>query len=313
MRSELIANFDLYAYLDDRGIQYKTHGQDIGHGWIGMPCVFCNDHATHLGINLESKFFKCWLCNAKGSIVDFIKGVDEVSTKEAIETAEGFTLGWEHGWDEEDEFDEHKRKKGDILPVGFKYITARSAPPLVRHWFKKRKFPLSFCEEYRLGFCRMGGDHPLHLIIPITMNHRLVSYIAADLTGYADNKYVMCPNAVALVEKNGVVFGVDEIVDLKKVVIVEGVTDKWRVGINAVAFLTKNWHTNQVLQLQKKTSHKTKVIVLLDADAKRKAKELSAALQLFYKKVYTVQIEKKDRSSDPDGLSKKLIKRILSV
>ena len=60
---ELNSTFDVYEYLDDRGLVYSEEGDNVSEGWVNITCPFCGDDKNHMGINLRSKYFHCWICN----------------------------------------------------------------------------------------------------------------------------------------------------------------------------------------------------------------------------------------------------------
>ena len=59
-------DFDIINYLENREIDYHKAGEkNVGKGWININCPFCDDPSWHLGINLKSKFFNCYICEQK--------------------------------------------------------------------------------------------------------------------------------------------------------------------------------------------------------------------------------------------------------
>lgn len=47
----------LKQLLIDYRIPFSEQGKNIGNGWIGLKCPFCDDHSNHLGLNLQYDFF----------------------------------------------------------------------------------------------------------------------------------------------------------------------------------------------------------------------------------------------------------------
>jgi len=73
--------FDIKKYLEYKDIPYKTGGENVTRGWIEITCILpkCSDHKEHLGINLKSLFYKCWLCGGKGHATHLISLIENCS------------------------------------------------------------------------------------------------------------------------------------------------------------------------------------------------------------------------------------------
>ena len=69
--------FDLYAYLDDRGIDYRSEGKNIGRDDIAIRCFACDDPSAHLAIHRDKGIWHCWSCGEKGNLWDLIRLVEE--------------------------------------------------------------------------------------------------------------------------------------------------------------------------------------------------------------------------------------------
>ena len=308
---KLMKNFDVISYLEDRNIAVTESGKNVGKGWIGIQCMFCPDSGNHLGIRLKENTFSCFKCKTSGSILSLIKEVDAVDFKKAKEILPLFQKDTFFYEDEEKEPIIDIEKNDNILPREFKKIIKGEEPLSVKKYFKRRKFPLQYAQKYQAGYCRTG-KYAYHMILPIFMYKKLVSFIAVDLLGTSKLKYVFCPNEIALVNKSDLVYGFDEIKNADKIYIVEGVTDKWRVGKNAIALLTNKCSTSLLLKIKSVIKSTCKIVVLLDIDAKRNAEKLSSEIKsiFFSNEVLFIEIEKKDHAKDPDLFSKKQLKFI---
>ena len=83
-------------------------------------------------------------------------------------------------------------------------------------------------------------------------------------------------------------------------VLVEGVTDQWRMGNGACCLMGKNYTPEQLNYLKENLNREARVIVVLDRDAWKKAKEFAKELSLWWK-VKVVELDE----ADPDRLSPK--------
>ena len=83
-----LETFDPIAYFEDRDIAYSTEGKNVTENWVNIECPFpfCDDsvlHSNHLGINLESKLFSCWICGEKGGMDRLIQELEGCSWSES--------------------------------------------------------------------------------------------------------------------------------------------------------------------------------------------------------------------------------------
>lgn len=308
MRRSLKEKFDVVSYLEDHDVEYSLSGDNVSAGgWIGVQCPFCYDPKNHCGINLEHKNFYCWICNEKGDIVKLIQELENTTFIRAKHRVE--------------EYQEHpliapkrtnKRLFQSILPSGAFQIEEGKEPSLVLKYFKKRRFPLSWCQKYDLHFCPAHGEYPLRLIIPVFQDGEVVSFQAADMTGKASKKYEHCPNDRAKAPNTHNLYGIDDVGD--QVVLVEGVVDKWRIGDAGVAMFSKRFTREQILLLHEKAKNKV-IKILLDADTvdsrgiSEEAEKLCSTLMSQYGfvdvAVYTLS------EGDPGSLSPRLIDMLL--
>ena len=80
-----IQDFDIIAYLESREVEYHTSGKNVTSGWIEINCPFCfpEDPSWHLGINLDTKLYNCYICGNKGSPINLIMEIDQCSFPKA--------------------------------------------------------------------------------------------------------------------------------------------------------------------------------------------------------------------------------------
>ncbi len=299
--NQLKVDFDVRSYLDDIGIDYYESGdKNVSDGWIGIPCSFCgNDPSWHLGIHYEKgNYFKCWICDESGDIITLIQKLEGVGFGVAKAKLERYQGGIRP------EREKVSREYSSILPEGFERIVSGEEPLLVKQWFKRRRFDLSLCQEYRLGWASCG-EYQLRLIVPVYLDARLVSFQAVDMTGQARVKYLDCPEDRAVIPNKYLLYGIDGVGE--QVILEEGVTDKWRTGRDAVALFTKSWTAQQLALLYEKARNK-RVKVALDMDAIRDGEKLAYRLCELFPDVVFVEL---DEAKDPDQLTAEEVKRMV--
>jgi len=309
---QLKDNFNVVEYLEDQGIEYHTEGKNVTQGWVNITCPFpyCGDPSWHLGIHHEEgNYFSCWVCGESGDIIKLIMELEQINFKKAEVRLKQY-----QGLIRREERPRERKIYRSILPEGFELIEEGREPELVKYFFGERGFDLSICQHYGLGWVPFG-EYQLRLIVPVyyrnggyASGEYLVSFQAVDMTGQARGKYLDCPPGRATVENKNLLYGMERVKG-DQIILVEGVTDKWRIGMDAVALFTKNWTRQQINLLYERARHK-RLKVLLDLDAIRDGGRLAKELSTLWPEVVFVELEEGD-PKDPAEFGDELVKRVL--
>ena len=301
-------NFDVRAFLDDQGVAYALEGDNVSTGWMNIKCLFCSDHANHLGVRLAGGSYHCWLCDETGDAISLIRAVLGCGFPRAFKVLESYQ-GRVPLWDESTPKVSRATK---VLPDEFVPIEAGREPELVKRWFDRRRFSLDICQVWRLGWCEFGS-YALHLIVPVFLDGDLVSFQAADLTGKASSKYRSCPDERSILPLKSCLYGLDEAVKASgPIILVEGVTDKWRLGVNAVALFGKGWKYAQIDLLANRAGDNRLIRVLLDLDAMQDGEYFQRTLEVWFNRTQYIKLEPGD-PKDPDQFSEDLIRKVVMV
>jgi hypothetical protein len=299
--------FDVRAWLDDVGVSYSTGGDNVSSGWIGMKCIYCPaDHADHLGVNLRGRYFHCWLCGAGGDALQLVRDVEGLPFALAVERLERFqSVG------AVEEPGHAPREYAGLLPARAVPLDVRALPVPVEQYLRRRRFDRGIIGEYGLMWCGADGEYPLRLIVPVRVGGELVSWLAADVTGRAGRKYLDCPKDRALVHNKAVVYGIDDVADASLIVVVEGVTDRWRVGRRrCVAMFWKDWTPEQLLMLNHGIRRDARVIVMLDADAHEYGRNLGEQLAQMHSGAVEIVLLP---NGDPGGMSDNELEEVMRI
>lgn len=286
--------FDIKAYLTSRGIPYKTSGENVTRGWIEIACVLpnCSDHKEHLGINLKSLIYKCWLCGGKGHALHLISLIDNCSEGVARTIAKKFPLeDNDEIWEDEPE----TIKKPFFLP---EESSDKDWPSTHLNYLISRGFdPKIIIPRFQLRFVHTVGDYRFRIIIPIFINHQLVSFTSMDVLRQNDGRppYQDCPLNQAIVPVKECLYNIDSVKD--KAIIYEGVTGVWRFGDGSVASFTSNLTSNQILLLKRKKVKEA--FILYDPDAEQKGENMATQLSGIISHVEQIRFN----SGDPKDLS----------
>jgi len=295
--------FDVKAWLDARGVSYDEEGKNISYGWIGMECPFCNDPSTHFGVNVEDKFFSCWVCGVQGRMPKLVQKIDGVNYAKVYDTIEEFSTAPIRR-----KKVARRRKTENILPPEAEVILRGREPLLVRRYFEKRSFPLSLCQERGLLFSEFG-EYMLSLIIPVELDHEVVTFQSLDLTGLRDVKYRSCPAEKSARSVKESVYNIDVAKGQKQIIVMEGVTDVWRVGDCGVGIFGKVVTEAQLLILLEVVGPDKMIKVLLDADAKKESWRTYEKLHAIFDTVKLVHLG----AGDPGNLTQREVQGLLEL
>lgn len=289
---ELKERFDVCSYLSDLGVAWSGLGDNVGEGWVGIKCIYCMDKMNHLGINLKGKYFKCWKCSASGDIVKLIRDLEDVEFFRAVERLKQYASELYVSPKQEKILYTGNNNKEVRLPPFAERIKSGLEPKIVRVYFRRRNFSLDLCRRYRLYYCARG-NWKFRLIVPIYYRGRMVSFQGVDVTGKAGVRYKNCPKEWAIIQNRHLVYGIDSVKN--QCILVEGVTDKWRIGDGACALFGKNVTKEQLSFLSSNLDRGVKIKTLFDADAYRKTRALGhGGLNYYFLKVISISLEKGD-------------------
>ena len=183
-----------------------------------------------------------------------------------------------------------KRDKNfDVLS---KFNFDNSMLPIHENFLKSRYFdPIHIMEKYKIKFCGPLGHYKLRIIVPVFDRGQCISFVARDATNRAKSPYLNCPNEQGLIDIRNTVYNLDNARG-PDVIVVEGVTDVWRIGDNCVATLGIKYTTMQVLTL----SQYRRCFILFDSEdqAQEQAEKLSYDLATIVQEVTRLQLPKGD-------------------
>ena len=171
------------------------------------------------------------------------------------------------------------RRPSDVGPMRQnhrRYLERRGFDPdlVEREWGVLGTGPVSSLDD--------GAGKPVdyrhRLLVPVVWGGREVSFQARDVTGKSDLRYVSCPVTRELVHHKHVLYGRQERWG-EVGIVVEGVTDAWRLGPLACATFGVTYTAEQVVELAR---HFRRVAIVFDSEpqAQAQARRLAATLRL---------------------------------
>lgn len=262
--------------LDKHNIPYSSEGKNIAKGWIGLECPFCGDTRNHMGINLTTSMFSCFICGKKGTFKFLIHE---------------FTGIWIDGKAEKS-FIQHKEKiRAKEISYDFNEINETH-----KDYLRKRNYePEDIIEKYQVKSGGFAGIYKYRIIIPYFFKNKLITFTSRDVTGLQEVKYKSLANELSIKTPKETLYGIDQCQET--VIVVEGIFDSWRIGKGSVALSGKIASEEQIHLLKEFK----RIFIMLDKDAEKEATELAHNIESSFNDVHLVTLDIKD----PDCLNQK--------
>lgn len=285
--------FDIKSYLTSKDISYKEKGKNVTKGWININCILpgCSDDSNHLGINLKTLIYKCWICGQKGHAIRLVQIIENCSEGIAKQIIKRFpSADQEDFWQEEPIVSKNKNL---ILPSEIE----KEWPQIHLDYLSSRGFdPLTLIAKFLLRPVYTLGKYRFRIIIPIYMNNQLVSFTAMDVLRQDERpKYMDCPISEAIIPVKQCLYNIDSVKD--KAIIYEGPTGVWRFGDGSICSFTADLTIEQINLLVKKKVKQ--IFILFDPNAQEKGERVAHQLSGIIPSVEQIRF----KSGDPKDLS----------
>lgn len=287
--------------FSDFGISYS----ETQNNWINIQCCWCDDPSEHLGFSLTNDYCNCFRCGPHyldqtiGKLLNLTK-------------AQTYQLIKQYGGKSKRKIKPTAiRMKAHLLPSGVsplmknhrQYLEKRGFDPekLEREWRLLGTGPFSLLDEL---------DYKHRIIAPIFWNGKQVSFQSRAISERSDRRYKCCPPDRELVHHKHILYGRQEAWE-KTGIVVEGITDVWRLGEKAFATFGTEFTSWQVNVMAK---HFKRVFIVFDTEiqATKQAKKLAASLREGGVVVHRIILSP---GEDPGSMSQKdanhLVKQIL--
>lgn len=307
MDKPYLGAFDIKTYLDHHHIRYWETGKNVSYGWIAIQCPWCDDHLNHLGINLNSKSINCFRCTVSGTVIKLVMKFDNIGFDTACQIIKNYSSfsqlshkNYSELLAEREKLDQEalRKPKLDIIEH---YKFKKEMQKFHRDFLISRRYDPDDLKIYDLYFGRPIGDFALRIIIPISFQKQVVSFVARDATGKSNVPYVNCPNKIAHMDIKDTLYGIDSCKN-DTVLVVEGILDKWRIGDDTVATYGDKYTSAQVELLR----NYRRIFVLFDTEknAQENAQNLCNDLNGFVSEVIRLELDR----GDPDDLDENDVK-----
>lgn len=284
---------DIIELFRDYNIPYANEGErHHREGWINTPCPFCTGNpGNHLGYPINGGPFVCHRCGIHPIKLTLSKllSIPESEVNNILRNYGGSPTIPK-------EIKRKIRKKSHKLPPSTnimqrqhrKYLEKRNFDPekLEKEWMLLGTGPIAKLDK---------TDYKHRIIAPIYWNGEQVSFQGRDITNKSQLKYLTCSEERELIHHKHILYGrQDQWSDIG--IIVEGITDVWRLGVHAVATFGIKYTPKQ-MRLIAKSFKKTFILFDDDPQAIEQAKQLVSDLRFRGQDSIRIPL-----SGDPGGM-----------
>lgn len=255
-------------------------------GWTNVECPLCTGNAGyHLGYEEDTDRFHCWRCGPHKH-VEAIAGLLKTGNGEAARLWKRYSSKRPRRIHRKPKVIERQIKVS--LPPGTQTMKKRH-----RRYLRSRGFDPDRLEE-TWGLLGTGpfGPYKFRIVAPITFEGKLVSYQGRDITNRQRLRYKACPMEKEARHHKACLYGLDQVPG-ETVVIVEGITDVWRLGVGSVATFGIKYTKTQVLLL-KRFKRRAILFDSADSQAQEQAEKLAKELSAFSGETISLIIDAKD-------------------
>jgi hypothetical protein len=290
--------FHAQNFCEDYSINWFPSGtKNVGSGWIGIQCPFCDDPSSHGGFNIEKGYYSCHRC--KGH---WMPKVIAALTKSSLSKSKKIIKKYSSKDDYTEKKIEYKYASKVIFPPDTGPLTDRA-----KQYLMSRNFdPDYLASEWGLLSTGNIGEYKFRILAPVYLKGQLISYQCRDITG-KNIPYKGCPIDESVYFLKHTLYGIDKAIPHKKCIVVEGIVDSWRLGPGAVSTFSMNFMIPQVLMLARNFDE---IFIMFDAEdrAQEQADKLYHQLTIGYdKKTEILNL----KTGDPGSLSNEEAKNIM--
>ena len=285
-----IAEFDLREYLQFLQVSFSEHGQSgsVSRGWVGIQCIYCDDHGDHMGVNLAQKYFSCWRCQVTGSLLTLIQDIEGINYGAALHRIGDFQTFVPF----EAERSERLRDNGQSILPNHRPLTQGQIG-----YLQGRRFdPDRLARDWGLVSGPISGPWRYRIIIPVTLGRRVVTWIGLDTAGVRSAKYKAASVQESFIPTSELLYGADYVG--KNVLVVEGAADVWRMGRGAVALLGMGQTVNKLEPLISLEAERYFIMLDGEPQAIENARRIAHDLSSHSLQVEVLELD----SGDPDDL-----------
>lgn len=282
--------FNAKSFLKDHRIQFREYGKNWQPGWIQIICPFCGDHNYHGGFKLSTGSYNCWRCKSHTTISVISKLLRIPISEAKIKLSKYLFISRNSS-----KYEQDSNRIAPSFVDWPKFTTELKEPHLA--YLKKRNFnPDELIKTWNIKGTGIHGDYKYRIIAPIYFNGKMVSYQGRDITGKSQMRYKACEKINEVTHHKNTLYGIDYVG--KSAIIVEGITDVWRIGPGAISTFGTSYTTDQILLIASTIEH---AILMYDSGINAQIQQELLAAELSSLDVKVTQLHLFD--GDPAELN----------
>ena len=272
--SDKHVTFNALQFLRDSNIVHTQEGRHGTKNRVQIHCPFCAGSIDfHLGIHLTKAYSNCWRCGPH-SIAEVIHRVLRVTWREVYAIIDEYAnVTNVHIVKSTRRSTKQKLvlPDGGLLPLNKKH----------RKYIQNRHFDVDhIIDTWGIQSTGPLGVDKHRIYIPIMYLGAPVSYQCRTHLKNVDTRYLTCPPNKEKIFHKDILYGIDY-AQTNTVVIVEGITDVWRLGAGALCTFGTMYTPQQMYQITKFDN----VYILFDSEvtAQKKAEKLANEVAMINK------------------------------
>ncbi len=256
-------HFDARQYLSDLSIQTWTSGKNVRQnppGWVNVACRLCNDSSNHGQFappGWSGAPYLCWKCG-NHSLENVIQAIEGIGYLDACKRVRQYTT------DVRLPIQVAKPREPGLLqlPLGTHKLGNNH-----REYLRRRRFDSDELErKYNLLGTGPAGHLPHRIVIPVFHQGRMVSWQARDITDQAELRYISAGPDKEEIRHKDILYNLDNCRG-RNIIVVEGITDVWRLGDGCCATFGTKVRLAQVRLL----AEYSRVFFVYDGEAQAQA------------------------------------------
>jgi len=237
---------DFIKLCRDKNISYLESGHHHCHdGWVQVHCPFCTEgiHGWHLGFSLEKGNLNCWRCGSH-SAWEWLNVVFKNREESAKQIYKLYSI--------------NSASSVSATPIkvrGKKAKQPEGMEPLSKvhkQYLADRKFDYKkLVDEWNIQGTKNLSNEGWwwRIIAPVNnVSGSTVAYTGRALRPSVLPRWKFSREEEMSEDPKKLIYGIDKVQD--RVLIVEGVSDVWRLGPGSAALLGIDWKVEQVFILK---------------------------------------------------------------
>jgi hypothetical protein len=295
--------FNAQQFLEEYHIDIPRTAKNTSPGWVNIQCPFCDDSSNHGGFNIQGGYYNCHRCGGHWlpKVIAHLLSIPISKARQIIYRYSAAPL-----------------TKTFHKPTSFRRKQKISLPPLlgymrpshIAYLSDKRAFRYyhQIIRDWQLQSTGYYGDYCHRIFAPIYFEGQMVTYQCRAITDDHYPPYKACAKKDEIIHHKNIVYGFDYAARIGRCIVVEGITDVWRLGKGAIATFGKGYTKKQTQLI---INNFDQIFIFLDSDVEKEKQQWDLPRSLVnLTKVNIIEIKKGDPGSLTDRKAYELMMKL---